>query len=295
MNKCLIVTYGYFGDIAFASSVAKKLVQEKQFEEVDYLIGFPQMKTVLENNPYISNVYVSDHPNPKAYSNSINYGEYQKVIELSQLSFEIAPPKEFQLRSGVLNADTEYQIYTTPEYDRIAAGIVEDLRSNGKKVLAIMANWEPKTYCFTREQYILGIDVPSYGYGGRHRNVNHIITELKKYFNLIEVGYPNHVSQINTSVVEDNDMKSLLFECSIMKHCDAFVGTEGGLCNLAAGVGTRTVITGDFVHQLYGWNGVLKKIKEPKLGPIHYFAEGNHIELDPFLSDEEVISEIKKI
>jgi hypothetical protein len=79
-----------------------------------------------------------------------------------------------------------------------------------------------------------------------------------------------------------------------MKFCDAFVGTEGGLCNLAAGVGTKTIITGDFVHQLYGWNGVLKKIKEPKLGPIHYFLNSNHVELNSYISDEEVIKQIIK-
>ena len=33
------------------------------------------------------------------------------------------------------------------------------------------------------------------------------------------------------------------------------------------GVGTKTIITGDYVHQLYGWNGVIRKLKEPKLGP----------------------------
>jgi hypothetical protein len=292
-NNCLIVTIGYFGDIAFASSIAKKLKIENQFERVDYLIGFPQMQALMNNNPYIDQVYVSDFPN-SIPSKNIDFLKYDKVVRLSPLSFEIPPPIEFQISAGVNNPDSEYEIYTNSQYDEIAKTAIEDLRSNGKKVIAVMANWEPKTYIFTEDQYRAGIDVPNLGYGGKHRNIEYINSELEKEYNAIYIGYPQEYTQIATSKLEDNNQKSILFECSLMKFCDAFVGTEGGLCNLAAGVGTKTIITGDFVHQLYGWNGVLKKIKEPKLGPIHYFLNSNHVELNSYISDEEVIKQIIK-
>jgi hypothetical protein len=291
-NNCLIVTIGYFGDIAFASSIAKKLKIENQFERVDYLIGFPQMQALMNNNPYIDEVYVSDFPN-SIPSKNIDFLKYDKVVRLSPLSFEIPPPIEFQISAGVNNPDSEYEIYTNSQYDEIAKTAIEDLRSNGKKVIAVMANWEPKTYIFTKDQYRAGIDVPNLGYGGKHRNIEYINSELEKEYNLIYIGYPQEYNQIVTSKLEDNNQKSILFECSLMKFCDAFIGTEGGLCNLAAGVATKTIITGDFVHQLYGWNGVLKKIKEPKLGPIHYFLNSNHVELNSYISDEEVIKQIK--
>jgi hypothetical protein len=72
------------------------------------------------------------------------------------------------------------------------------------------------------------------------------------------------------------------------------VGGESGLINLAAGVGTKTIITGDYVHQLYGWNGVIRKLKEPKLGPEFYFGNG-HVSLNPYLTDEEVVEQIINI
>lgn len=290
-TSCLIITIGYFGDIAFASSIAKKLKSESQFQQVDYLIGFPQMETLMNNNPYINKVYVSDFPNSTPIKN-IDFSKYDKVINLSPLSFEIPPPTEFQIVAGVKNPDSEYEIFTNAEYDSIAISAIEDLRSNGKKVIAVMANWEPKTYIFTEQQYIDGIDVPNLGYGGKRRDIKYITSELEKEYNVVYVGYPQEYNQTITSKVEDNNQKSILFECSIMKYCDAFVGTEGGLCNLAAGVGTRTIITGDFVHQLYGWNGVLKKIKQPKLGPIHYFLNSNHVELNSYISDEEIVRQI---
>lgn len=290
-TSCLIKVFGYFGDIAFASSIAKKLKDEKQFDRVDYLIGFPQMEGLINNNPYIDTVFVSDYPNADPIKN-IDTSKYDKVVKLKLLSFRIPPPLEFQLEAGVNNPDSEYQIYTSKEYDEIAKNAVDDLRANGKKAIAVMANWEPKTYIFNKEQYIAGIDVPNYGYGGKHRDIQYIVSKLQDHFNIVEVGYPQHYNQSMTSVIQDNHQKSILFECSLMKYCDVFVGTEGGLCNLAAGVGTKTIITGDFVHQLYGWNGVLKKIQEPKLGPVYYFKDKGHIELDPYLTDEEVLKQI---
>ena len=76
-----------------------------------------------------------------------------------------------------------------------------------------------------------------------------------------------------------------------MKFCDAFIGTDGGLATIAAGVGTKTIITGDFNLQLYGWNGVIKKIEQPRLGPYEYFGNP-HIVLDPYFSDEQLTQAI---
>jgi ADP-heptose:LPS heptosyltransferase len=76
---------------------------------------------------------------------------------------------------------------------------------------------------------------------------------------------------------------------SLIKVCDVFVGAEGGMANIAYAVGTRTILTSDFVHQLYGPNGVIRKNKEPKLGPAYYTSDPNmHINLDPYLTDEQV-------
>ena len=47
-TKYLIITCGFFGDIIFASSLAEKL----KCNQIDYLIGFPQMQRLIQNNPY---------------------------------------------------------------------------------------------------------------------------------------------------------------------------------------------------------------------------------------------------
>jgi hypothetical protein len=288
-NRCLVVTCGFFGDIVFASSLAEKL--KNQFNNIDYLIGFPQIKRLLENNPFIRYVYVSNPPSTNPIS-TLNISNYSKIINLQPLHYITTPCEEYQQFANIENPTSDYKIYTQPEFDVVAKDVIADLRTKyNKPVIAVMSNWKPKTYIFTKEQYELGIDVPNLGYGGSHRDVQYIVDELQNHFTLYPVGVGDS-NQYDTIFIDDVNQKSLLFEASILKYCDAFIGTDGGLATIAAGVNTKTIITGDFNLQLYGWNGVIKKIKDPKLGPEKYFPEFGHITLDPYLTDKEVVQQI---
>lgn len=287
-TKCLVITCGYFGDIMFASSLASKLV--KHYEQVDYLIGFPQMKTLLENNPSIHNVFVSDTPTP--HPSGMRYLGYDRVIQLQPLNYIVTPCEEYQQFAGITDTTSEYKVYTLPQYDAVAKAYVDQLKEeHGKPVVGIMTNWEPKTYLFTEEQYKAGIDVPNLGYGGSHRNIQYIVNELNNHCTLVPIGVGN-LSQQQTIHISDDDSKSLTFEASLLKACDAFIGTDGGLATLAAGVGCKTIITGDFNLQLYGWNGVIKQIKDPKLGPDKYFPKFGHIVINPYYNDNQVVEQI---
>lgn len=291
-TKYLIITCGFFGDIIFATSIAKKLKDQELNCSIDYLIGFPQVKRLVQNNPYIDKVFTSDYIGPNPVSSCIDYSLY-KIIELKPLNYQVTPCEEYQIYSGIKNPSPEYIVYTEPEYDEIAKKYCDNLRiEHNKKVITLMSNWESKTYLFNKQQYIDGINVPNLGYGGSHRNIFKIIEELKKLFVIYEVGTSN-LNQNQTINISDDDSKSILFESSIIKYSDAFIGTDGGLATIAGGVNTKTILTGDFNLQLYGWNGVLKKIKNPRLGPYEYFGDP-HIVLDPYFTDEEVIKNIIK-
>lgn len=290
-TNCLVITFGFFGDIIFATSLAEKL--KKEYSTVNYLVGFPQVAQLVQNNPNIDNVFVSEHPGPVPYC-SLDLTKYDRVIQLGALDYEVTPCEQYQQQAGLAEVSSEYVVYTAPEYDKVAEEVVQELRQTyNKPVIALMTNWQPKTYLFTPEQYEAGIDVPNLGYGGSHRDIQYIVDELQKHFVLYPIGVGD-ANQQQTVHLPDDDQKSLLFEASVMKYCEAFVGTDGGLATIAAGVGTTTVITGDFNLQLYGWNGVLKKIKHPRLGPREYFGHP-HMVLDPFLPDEEVANQIIKL
>jgi len=283
MQKILIKCTGFIGDILFASSIAKKLKEQSKECTVDYSIPVPQPLELLYNNPYIDNVFLDSN---------INESDYERVIVTPLVDQSVTPPRQFQQAAEIEDVDDMFKVYTNPAYDYLAEQTFSDAKRKGIKVVTWLSNWEERSFLFTEEQYKAGIDVPNLGYGGSHRDINYIVSNLNDNYAMLEVGFSNGVNQFSTGL---NTAATYSFTASLIKASDYFIGAEGGLANLAAGVGTDTILTSDFVHQLYGWNGVIRKIKEPKLGPKFYFGEDNHINLNPYLSDKEVVSKIKEL
>ena len=90
-----------------------------------------------------------------------------------------------------------------------------------------------------------------------------------------------------------------------MKNCDYVIGGEGCLTNISSALGTKTIITTDYIYQMFGPKGILwqqqggdennLETRVPFLGPCRYFPTDDHIHLSPFLNDYEVGEEILKI
>jgi hypothetical protein len=279
--KALIKCVGFIGDNLFASSIPRKLKQQG-FTKVDLQLSIAQPYELLNLNPDIDEVFLYQ-PNPNTYD---------EVYYLNPIHRRETPTEQFQKQCGVLNPSPEYTIYTNPSIDSYVDPLLKNA-AQGRKIVGYMMNWEEKTFGFTEEEYRRGIDVPNLGYGGRRRDIEFIVKSLEKEENifLIPVGMPPGYNQKELTL---DGVSNYTLAASMIKTCDWFIGAEGGLVNLAAGVGTKTIITGDYVHQLYGWNGVIERNEEPKLGPKHYFPEG-HYTLDPYLTDSEVVSEIKTL
>ena len=278
--RILIKNIGFIGDNLFATSVAKKL-RFKYYGlcEIDMLLSVAQPFELISNDPNINNVYL-EIPNK----------EYDIIYQLNPINRQSTPCEQFQIQCNVEDPSPKFKIYTNPTLDEYVKHCFKN--KGDRKVVAWLSNWEERSFLFTEEEYKRGIDVPNLGYGGKHRNIPYIINELSKNDNiiLVEVGKPNGTNQLNTDI---STVSEYSLTASIIKNCNYFIGAEGGLANLAAGVGTKTILTSDFVHQLYGWNGVIEKCQEPKLGPKYYFD--SHIDLDPYLTDDQVIEQINKI
>jgi hypothetical protein len=278
--KILIKAMGFIGDNLFATSVAKKLKYKHDgLCEVDLLLSVIQPFELISNDPHIDNVYL-EIPNK----------QYDQVFQLYPIHRQSTPCEQLQAQCGIENPSPEFEIYTNPTTDKYVEYCFKN--KGNRKLVAWLSNWEERSFLFTPEEYKRGVNIPNLGYGGMHRDISYIINELEKNNNiiLIEVGKPNGTNQLNTDI---STVSEYSLTASILKNCDYFIGAEGGLANLASGVGTKTILTGDFVWQLYGSNGVIEKQADPKLGPVHYF-EG-HISLDPYLTDEQVVEQINKI
>lgn len=286
MSKCLIKTHGFIGDILFQSSIAKKLKEEKQFDQIDYVIGFPQIAQALMRNPYIDDVFLTNEPTQMPYY-GVEVGGYDAEFQMEAHSFTVPPPMEAQIRAGVQSPDAEFKIYTDSKLDVE----IKELYSDSYVAYMNVLSWKEKAFCFTEEEYWRGVNVPYLGYGGRLRNVHWIVEELKKDFTLVEVG----VKEKSLQTAKEGATRTLDFDFSVLKQAKWFIGAEGGLANFACGVGTQTILTSEFVWQLYGANGLFKQLAEPQLGPRYYFPNQNHIYLNPYLTDKEILAEYQTV
>lgn len=292
MGSALLVAHGYLGDNLFISSVAEKLKKEQQYNTVDFITGFPQVYELLKQNPYIDNVYVTDVVTPHVTQiiNQYDVSIYEKVFTFSPFSFKIPPAIEAQEHCGINHTTPEFPVWTVPEYDRLAVDYIERLKKErpNTKVIGWMCNWKQKAFSFTEEQYWNAVDHPLTGYGKENRNIQYIVDELSKQFIMIPIGVPETLSQFDTAQLESG-YRSFAEDASILKFCDYFIGTEGGLANLACSVGCKTILTYEFIWQCYGPRGTVRPFQNgPPLGPVYYFDEG-HEYLPLYKTDEELV------
>lgn len=285
MKKILVRTVGFIGDNLFATSVAKKL-KEKYTNgcQVHFQISILTPFELIYNNPYIDKVVLYGE----------NLEEYDLIYQLSPINRKEPPTIQFQKQCEITDVSSDYAVYTNQAIDELIRIRFEEYKVAGYKTISVQQNWEEKSFLFNEEEYKIGIDVPNLGYGGKRRNINFIINSIDKIDNvvIIPVGKPNNYNQQTTDI---SSVSEFTLTASVIKNCDYFIGSEGGLSNLSAGIGTKTIITGDFVHQLYGWNGVIEKNEEPKLGPKYYFPEIGHVTLNPYITDEEVVEQISSL
>ena len=283
MSSILIKVTGFLGDILFSTSVARQLKREDKSLLIDYQIPLNAPYEILQLDNNINRIFI---PNEE-----VDESSYDKVFTLPPCTQEDPPTIQYQKHCGVKDLDPSYNVEVPHTAIEVVSAMMKPHKQQGKKIVAWQGNWEEKSFRYTEEEYKRGVDVPNLGYGGKRRDINFLISELSRRYLLIKVGFDPGISQNQIGLLTTG---IFTYTAAILSQCDYMVGGESGLINLAAGVGTKTIITGDYVHQLYGWNGVIRKLKEPKLGPEFYFGGDKHKSLDPFLSDDEVVTEILK-
>ena len=277
MKKILISVHGFIGDTLLAQPIAERLKWENQASQVDFLIGFPQPKRLLEKNPYIDNVlyyseYIGVETRETGHALRDKYDEvrYLKPYE------SIAPLTVFhQQCAGVFNPQTQYTVYTDASLDEQVQYNLS--KTDSKPKIGICETWR----CSRQST-------------GIYYDIKELIYTLRKDFNIVKLGLPPTINQhqgaTNTCEYDYSYMASL------GKHLDLVIGGEGGLTNLFAGVGTRVLYTTDFMWSLAGPEGDLYNHSNPLeiLGPKAYFPEKDHIFLPYAIKPDNYISEIKK-
>jgi hypothetical protein len=292
------------GDTLFASSVAKKLKEENPNCVVHYDISFLQPIELMMNNPYIDGVF---------YKESADI-QYDVVYNLIDTDFVIDPyisaVSQLQRLCNIKNFDDTFEIYTNPHLDYSIKKSIQELKNineleDGVILVGYQVDWERKSYLFTEDEYekAEGAEDGS-GYGSGKRNIYDIINPLEVNSDvlLLALGIEEKISK---HYPEINSTNKFSFTASLIKNCDYVIGAEGCITNMSSAIGTKTIITTDYIHQLFGPKGInwLKQGRDfsnlekrtPFLGPHVYFPNNGHVHLSPYLTDYEVGEEILEI
>lgn len=304
MSKILVKCRNiHIGDILFASSVAKKLKEETPSSEVHFDIDYLQPIELLNNNPYIDKVFFKESDS-----------DYTKTYNIIESGYTIDPykstPSQFQKMCDVKSFDDTFEIFTSQHLDySIEKSMNELVQINEWKddyiKVGYQMDWDQKSFLFTEEEYYRaegGEDGTGYGTG--KRNIYDIINcmEVHPKIVLLALGIDDKVSKRFPTI---NSTSKFTFTASLIKNCDYVIGAEGCLTNISAALGVSTIITTDYIYQMFGPKGVMwqqnKKEKtaletrQPFLGPLSYFPTGSHTHLDPFLNDLQVGDQILEI
>ena len=196
---------------------------------------------------------------------------------------------QYQRAAGTKTTQLSFDIDTTFFWDNKARNIIaETIKKTPtpkKQIIGWQMNWEWKAYQCTKELLEKGIGAP-------HRNIASIIEDLSKDFLMIPLGFDRNVSQYDKVAFNS---ESYNLTASLIKECDWVIGSEGGITNLAAAVGTKTIITTDFIMQNYGPNGRVSQNLFPQMGPSIYYPNAGHRTLDACIRDEDIAQTIREI
>lgn len=286
MNRFLIKCENLdIGDVLFASSVAKKIKQENPPCEVDFNVNYLQTLELLSNNPYIDNVYYKNNGSDYTTTYLLNKSSHDLDVSTSVVS-------QYQQMCGIKSFDDTFEIFTNQTSDYAIESSMKELieidywKSDIIKICYVM-DWDRKGYLLDDSN-----ERPN------TRNAHSITEPLKTNdkIMLFAIGIESRDSKNFPSI---NSSSKFSFTASLIKNSDYVIGPEGCLTNMSSALGVNTIITTDYIHYTYGPKGTktdkAKQYTEPFLGPLKYFPTGNHIHLDPYLSDREVGEEVLKI
>tara|TARA_B100002019_G_scaffold253457_1_gene235006 strand:- start:2628 stop:3554 length:927 start_codon:yes stop_codon:yes gene_type:complete len=303
MNKILVKCRNiHIGDILLASSVAKKIKQNK-ICEIHFDINYLQPLELLDCNPYIDKVFFMDSEK-----------NYDIIYNLIPENFTLNPyesiTSQFQKMCEIKNFDDTFEIFTNQVLDYSIEKSMSELKNIGDWKSDIIKvgyqmDWHKKSFLFTEDEYNNAIGGETgFGYGQKTRNTFDIINCMEHHPRVIlfALGLEDTISKRYPTI---NSTSKFTFTASLIKNCDFVIGSEGCLTNMASALGIKTIITTDYIHQMFGPKGVVwqqnggdlsnLESRIPFLGPNMYFPNQDHVHLSPFLSDADVGAEILKI
>ena len=258
-KKAAVISSGWLGDTIACSAAATSLFECGY--ETTFFIRWPQLKAVFDNDTRY---------NTRIYGRFLTYKIQRPLVrvmydvvvrEPERWSYEEPFTAEIRRMAGC-EPTSEYSLILSSEQVAMTKAV-------GTKVRPVIA---------------VARDIYKRAY---QRDVSGLIGVLSSLADIQWVGLPperDSKKGKNTSLIQD---------ASLIYNADIFVGPEGGLLWLAAGLGTKCVYFTEHIVE------VSKKIKIGNpclaLGSKNHFVCSSHIDLPAYCSNDFVVQTIANI
>jgi len=267
VNNILIINNGFLGDSLFAASLGENC-KKNGYKRVDLVVGFPQTVSLLQNNPYLDNVYLSNKVGSSITQDDlpeeVNLEIYDKVFVTPFSRFDEKFLDTYNKDLNLLSLEYDLKFYL-PEMEF-------EFGDSTKPRLAFQKDWHAR----------------SFSKDNSSRNVPYIIEKISEKYDVFVVGENTHYN------INENTPYDFMIECGIIKQCDVFFGFPGGMHWIAAGVGIPTITTSEHMVNHYTNTGEFKGtsfeefVNEWMLHADKHF-NNKHILLQPEISDDDII------
>jgi hypothetical protein len=253
-----VVAHGWVGDTIVCSAAAASLAIEKGYK-VDFYMKWPQLTGIFAADSRFRTIVYRDNFWGRLQLTWRLQGYLLVVREPEVWSYKEPKTTEFRRIAGCeLRSEYELRIPELPQDNSVRVGQAD----------------KPKI--------TISRDLYKKAYG---RNVDEFIEELSRYFDIQWVGLD---SGQNSKFGNRTD---LLWTAYSMKASVSYIGPEGGLLWLAAGLGVKTIYFTEHFHHVHPTDSS----GDPwvALGSVNMFTEGTHVALPSFCSNSEAIQIIK--
>lgn len=257
MKKAAVIATGWVGDTIACTAAATSL--HDLGYEVTLFIRWPQLKTLLANDPRYK-VKIYPHIKViKAFRWFLNLYFDKVVWEPVGWNYIYPLTTEIRIIAGC-EPRPEYELF-------LGKNFIPKLRKNTLRPLVAF-----------------GRDIYKRAYG---RDVNEFVAMLEEFADIEWIGLAPEKNS------KHGKNSSLLDEAKRIASSDIFLGPEGGLLWLAAGIGKPCVYFSENIDAVAARKGIGSLYHA--LGSINYFPEKNiHIALPSYCSNKQAIKLIKQ-
>jgi hypothetical protein len=260
-KKAAVISTGWIGDTIACTAAATSLAEMGY--QVTLFIRWPQLKPILDNDKRFNTrtywrTYVL-----KLFTPILNKWFDLVVWEPCKWSYQEPFTSEIRRLAGC-DATPEYSLCLSPEQ-------LDNISFDSKTKLS------RPVICISRDLY-----KRLYG-----RDAEDLISQLTKFADIQWVGLnPDQDSKQGKN-------KNLLDDARSIANSDLFLGPEGGILWLAAGLDKTTVYFTEHISEVEKVNG-LKNLDRILGSENHFPHKTKHVALPPFCTNDVAVDTIKQ-